>query len=479
MQTLSEPADTLEIVFAPYGYDPAGVPNKPLPTQQRVLDWVDRVRAGEKMAPGVPVLYIQHGVNSGGTRSVMAPMCEMLMECPGIRVLDGRKDFNDLRLSAMETFFDIVPSQLICDKDEQEHRYCILSQPEGQGTLFFRELKDTGGLGSQEFAVIVVHEAHEIDLRAYRTLKQRCRQKGYPNMILMEGNPPSLGHWLEAVKNPQSTDWDPDLTVLELTSYENWDNMAESYRSSLESMPESWRRRYLLGQTGALPSGTPVYPSFVESVHVRPTQLIPDRPIIRGWDFGYRRAACVWGQRADNGRMVWHREWMAMETPEEQFIAGVKVRTAEWFGGTVCMDIGDPAAVNRDPAGVSTMDRLKKAGIFLRSRRSTYAERIPLINRKLSELIAGEASVIINPMCQILIEGLAGGYHYPEIQPDKEFTSKKEVPFKDGYFEHVLNAWEYPFVNLFMTSSTGIQRAITKNKQARVRMAHRRGPAGF
>ena len=468
-----------DLVLATYGLDPTtGRAFPPHPTQQRVLDWVDRIRRGERSVAGIPVLYLQHGVNSGGTRAMLAPAIECLLEYPGIRGLFGRKDYNDLRLSLMETFQDVIPPAFFVERNEQEHRF-LLAAKGGRSTAFFRELKDIRGLGSQEFAFIVVSEAHEITEAAYRTLKQRCRQQGFPNFILMEGNPPSESHWLTHLTDPQSTQYDPDPAQLRVSSYENQAFMPPGYLHNLEGMPSAWRKRFLLGETGALPDGTPVYPTFVEAVHVHETQIIPDRPIIRGWDYGYRRAACVWAQQEDAGRLLVHREWMAIETPEDAFIDGVIMRTNQWFGGRVCRDYGDPAARNRDPHGVATLQRLQAKGIQLGCRQTTYAQRIPLINRKFSELIRGVPSVTINPLCATLIEGLAGGYHYPSLTDGLALTTPREVPLKDGWFDHLANAFEYLVVNLYGQSTPAITRTIAARRQRQQRMSAKRGLVVF
>lgn len=826
-------SDTLVIEWAPYGTDAeTGKAFPPHPTQARIREWVQRVRGGLHKTDGIPVLYLQHGVASGGTRAVLAPVMECVFEYPGIRVLVGRKDYQDLRMSIMETFFEIMPRPLIADRNEQEHRYTIRG-PSGEGQVFFRELKDVRGLGSQEFAIIVVAEAHEIEEAAYRTLKQRCRQSCYPLMILMEGNPPPMGHWLDKLCDPSHPQHDPDIERVILTSYENWAHMAPAYRTSLEQQPEGWRRRYLMGETSALPSGTPVYPSFIDSVHVAPVQVIPGRPLIRGWDWGLRRAACydsktevltelgwklfkdvkigesvatlhpstreieyqpvqatisypftgnmyhwldngntgydirvtdnhmmvvekldkrtkkrelsfmtarqlseyqmsksrrtwfirqgkwsgsamdcvrlperishvnggtktrqavlwpldnyaefmglylsegystlskaystdvkpthyltticqkieepvmtavlektpfkfhrmkqsqqgwraasaqlydhlkpfgyaqdkyvpaciktapleiiqkflsmyemgdgsesgdwvkitttseqmagdlqelylkcgysarvseyhsdrytqgaaytvsrlktyamrvqpnklkvesvknepvycltvpnhtlyvrrngrpmwsgncVWGQLTDEGRFLIHREWMPMETPEEQFIDGVIMRTNAWFGPLTSRDFGDPAATHRDPHGVSTLQRLQAKGIHLGYRTSTYGERIPLINSKLSQMIGGKPLIQIDPRCEILIEGLMGGYHYPELKMDAEFSPKMDSPKKEGYFEHLCNAFEYACVNLWLPGKAATSTFIQKRNAKLTRTQAMVGSAYF
>ena len=473
---------TLTLTLAPYGSDPAtGRPYPPLPTQARVLDFVDRVRAGERVTDGIPVLFIQHGVNSGGTRGLLAPVLECLLEYPGIRMLWGRQDFVDLRLSGMQTFLEVLPPALLADKHEQEHRYTVRG-PKGLGTLFFRELKDIRGLGSQEFALIVVQEAAELSKASFLTLKQRCRQRGFPNMILMEGNPPEEESWLEHACTPGHVEHDPDITRFILTSYENQAHMPPGYLASLERMDPFWRESFLLGQTGAIPDGTPVYPSFVPSVHVRETALIPDRPVIRGWDFGLRRAACVWGQKTDDGQLLWHREYLAVETPETDFIRQVLLRTNEVFGDRTVIDYGDPAATQRDPEGVSTLRRLSEHGIRLGWRTSTYGERIPLINRLLSELIPGtdRPRLVISPHCKILRRALQGGYRYPDFVAGQEFTTRKDVPKRDGWFEHIANAWEYPLVNLFVGPSDAqrTQRRAVR-RQHHAQLERRQGVVSF
>ena len=224
-----------------------------------------------------------------------------------------------------------------------------------------------------------------------------------------------------------------------------------------------------------------MYPSFVAAIHSRTTAIIPDRPIIRSWDFGWRRAACLWAQRTDWGQLIVHREWMALETPETEFIEGVKMRTNDWFGDRTVVDYGDPAARNRDPHGISTLARLDLAGIQMMYRQSTYAQRIPLINQRLSLLLAGHPAVIVNPLCTVLTEGLEGGYHYPSINIERKFTEGHEVPFHDQWYSHLANAFEYLMVNLFLgaTSSKREERRQKKHRKRMLRGERPRTVVGF
>jgi len=417
-------------------------------------------------------------VRSGGTRGVLQAGLFIALHVPGLRWLIGRKDFQDLRLSVMETFFESVPSSMIVERNSQEHRYVVRGE-DGESTIFFRELKDVAGLGSQEFGLITVHEAHEISEQSYRTIKMRATQPGRTSMIILEGNPPLQSHWLNKLQDPDSTDYDPDLEVMILPTHENAHNLAPAYVASLERMPPLWRKRYLLGECGMLPDGTPVYPTCVESVHVRPTRIIPDRPIIRGWDFGLRRAACIWGQRADNGQILWHREWLAIETPEEEFIDGVMARTVDWFGEVVCMDYGDVASRQRDPHGVSTLTRLEQKGIQLQTKMITFAERIPMINHQFSQMLNGKPKVVIDPRCSVLVEGLLGGYHYPSLKEGSAFTMTKDLPYKDGWYDHMVDAFSYAMVFVCGQTKAAEPKGIMRMLRHRRFAAQKRGTVSF
>ena len=283
--------ETLDLLLAPYGTKNGQV-NQANPTQQKVLEWVDRIRA---MPPEnqthIPVLYIQGGVGCGKTRSFLAVVLELLTEISGLNLLWGRQDFKDLKLSIMNKFFEILPPEIIHSKNETYHWYDI-DTPEKPSRIFFNGLKDLTGLGSQEFAVIVINEVHEISEQIYRALKRRCRQEGKPIMILMEGEAPNENHWLARITNPADESYDPDIETWFASTYENWDNLPVAYRGSLESMPESWKSKYLLGKYGFKPDGKPYYSGYKEIIHALELEWLPDRELICGWDFGYHHPAC-------------------------------------------------------------------------------------------------------------------------------------------------------------------------------------------
>jgi len=430
--------------------------NQPNPTQKRILEWVDNIRKNFKQLTSIPVLYIQGGNGSGKTRGYIAPVGEMVTQLDGIRILWGREDFKDLKLSVMDRFFEVLPSKLIKAKNEQFHFYDIEQPNGGMGRIYFNHLKDLDGLGSQEFAVIVVTEAHQITETTYRALKRRCRQAGLPTMILMESEPPNEGHWLSILTNPKSSSYDPDIEMWKLSTRENWDNLPLAYTGSLESMPESAKRKYIEGECGFTPDGTPFYKGFKESLHKKKLNYIPSRPLYRVWDYGYRHPACSFHQIDGKGRWLILKEMMGTDITILEFGNYLKTMCKEWYPGAQWVDYGDPSGEQKtDKSEKTSVEILASLGIFVVSKQSTYRERKEIIERRLSTLIEGIPSLLVDESCKTIIDGFLGGYHYPIRRQNQAYNPNIfEIPYRDGFYEHLMNTIEYFAVNMFEGAET-------------------------
>jgi len=433
-----------------------GQPHRARPTQQKVLDWVDKVRRGEVFTDGTPILYLQGGIGCGKTRAFIAAIQEMQTQIPNLRVLWGREDFNDLVKSAKETYFEVLPTELLINKNEQYHWYDILQNSGEKSRIYFSGLKDTAGLGSQEFGVIVVTEVHEITFRAFETLVERCRQAKMPNMILMEGNPPNEDHWLVKSTTPGKTDFNPDITLWEVSTYENWDALAPGYRNSLERRPESWKKKYLYGKPGFTPDGTPFYAGFKERLHKKKLNYIDSRPLIRSWDYGFHHPACSFHQIDAKGRWLILREVMGTDVTIQEFGNLIKTLCNEWYPGAQWEDYGDPAGNQvSDKSEKTSVEILASMGIDVTSKVSTYRERKEIIERKLATLIDGMPSLLVDESCKTIVDGFLGGYHYPIRKPNQGFNPNvHEVPYRDGFYEHLQNSVEYFAVNMFEGAET-------------------------
>lgn len=388
--------------------------------------------------------------NSGKTRALMAPVIEMLTQIPKIRMLWGRADFKDLKLSVMDKFFEVLPSDLIANKNETYHYYDIYAE-RGTSRIYFNGLSDLTGLGSQEFAVIIITEAHEITEQTYRVLKRRCRQADVPCMILMESEPPNQSHFLADIVDPAKENYDPDIEKLEVSTYENWDNLSPAYRGSLESMPEAAKRKYLLGKTGFSVSGKPFYQGFKNNLHTGIFEAIKSKELLVGWDFGYHHPAVVVTQLDLKDRWIWLREFLGRDILIDKFADYIISQLNIFYPGCRKIHFGDPAANQvGDKSEMTSAQILKSKGIDLITRWSSYRQRKEIIEGRLAKLAGDKPMLMLDKRhCEICIDGFAGGYHYPVRKDTQQFEGRFELPFKDGFYEHCINAGEYIAVNVF------------------------------
>ncbi len=434
---------------------------------------MDRVRATPiKDFDHIPVLYLQGGNGSGKTRAIMAPVIEMLSEIPGIRILWGREDFKDLKLSVMDKFFEVMPLELIAGKNETYHYYDIYTGKGAPSRIYFNGLGDLGGLGSQEFAVIVITEAHETAEEMYRVIKRRCRQAGMPCMILIESEPPNETHWLADLTDPTNERYDKDIEKFEVSTYENWDNLPTAYRGSLESMPDAAKRKYILGKTGFSVTGKPYYQGFNFKTHTGQFEHIPGRELLVGWDFGFHFPAVLITQMDLKDRWIWLREIMGRDVTIDRFAEAVIEKLNTYYAGCRIIHMGDPAAwqVN-DKSELTSWQILKSKGITLMTRQSSYRQRKEIIEGKMNRLNAGKPALLIDDRhCKICVDAFLGGYHYPVRRETQQFEGRFELPFKDGFYEHLMNAGEYIAVNTFsaveMTNTQRYQELTGLKKQA-------------
>ena len=460
-----------ELLIAPYGVDHEGEAFPPNSTQERVLDWIDDKVKNFKKLTSIPVLYLQGGNGSGKTRALMAPAIEILNSINRIRILWGRMDFKDLKLSVMDKFFEVMPRELIKSKSEQYHYYDIRQPNQGTGRIYFNGLKDLGGLGSQEFAIIIITEAHEITEQIYRTLKRRCRQAGVPCMILMESEPPNQTHWLEQVTTKGNENYDPDITKWEVSTYENWDNLPNAYRGSLESMPEAAKRKYILGKSGFSVAGKPFYSGFNYNIHTADLEYIEGRELDIGWDFGYHFPAVVVTQMDLQDRWLWLREMLGRDISIHKFADKVIAMLNTFFPNSIKRHYGDPAchqASDKAVGGEETSWKiLNSKGIRVQTRQSTYRDRKEIIDGKLSTLHGDRPALLIDRTnCPIACDAFMGGYHYPEKKEQQEYSDGFELPYADGYYEHIMNAGEYIAVNKFKP----FERKIVSTRHPRGRI---------
>jgi len=185
-----------------------------------------------------------------------------------------------------------------------------------------------------------------------------------------------------------------------------------------------------------------VFDQFDPAVHVASVDYNPSLPLYRSLDFGFVNPfVCLWIQVDEQGRVRVIDEYVRSRATIDVHAGEIKSRTPcreEQVTATFC----DPAGKSvNDVTGTSVVRELRTLGIAVRFRRSGILEGIELIRRAIRSG-DGKSRIVISPRCQRLIEAM-GCYHYP----DRSGSASRELPLKDGVYDHSIDALRYFFVN--------------------------------
>lgn len=234
--------------------------------------------------------------------------------------------------------------------------------------------------------------------------------------------------------------------------YENARNLRKDYYTDLikdyAGNPD-WIARYVKGEPGITVTGKPVYWNFRKDLHVSPQSLVWSKgTLYGGWDNTGNCPAFVVVQVPTAGIIQvlaeYHTERMGIVDFVEMVIADRNKRwpDADW------VEWGDPAGearFSKKGGGLtSNAELMKEAGITLKSSEQNWEARRESVESQMGKLVAGEPALLFDPSCLRLINGLIGGYCYPEIGTSGVYSDK---PLKNK-FSHVHDALQYVLVML-------------------------------
>jgi len=165
------------------------------------------------------------------------------------------------------------------------------------------------------------------------------------------------------------------------------------------------------------------------------------------------------------------REFIGTDITIDKFAEFMKEQINLYYPGARCIHYGDPAARQKnDKSEQTSWDILLSKGIYLKYRQSEYRLRKEIIENKLSTLIGGKSALLVDKRyCRTANDGFLGGYHYPQRKQGQPFIQKFEQPFKDGFYEHIMNAGEYIAVNMFSPIKT---KRIPRRQESPVVMSN-------
>ncbi len=194
-----------------------------------------------------------------------------------------------------------------------------------------------------------------------------------------------------------------------------------------------------------------VFDEFDPAIHVQPIDYDPSLPLYRTLDFGFVNPfVCLWIQVDGDGVVRVIDEYIRSRATIDVHAEELKKRTP---GGEerVVASFCDPAGKSvNDVTGTSSVRELRSMGIAVRYRRSRILEGVELIRRAVCSG-DGQSRLLISPNCRRLIEAMQC-YHYPDSP-----VGAGELPFKDGLYDHPIDALRYFFVN-YKRSSKAVSR---------------------
>jgi hypothetical protein len=206
---------------------------------------------------------------------------------------------------------------------------------------------------------------------------------------------------------------------------------------------------YIYGNYGYTKDGKPVYPSYSDNLHTAKEEIkvIPNIPIIIGWDFGAAHSACVICQVTPAGKFNILEEFLAEDKGIDAFIPIVKPVLVTKYWNNDKISIGDPTGRNRTNTDTKTVyDYLKKAGIQSKpARTNSIIARVEAVDKLLRRRNGDDSVLSLSPNCKVLRKAFNGGYKYAKVKGSG--GDFKELPDK-GFYSHISDCVQYAALHL-------------------------------
>jgi hypothetical protein len=158
----------------------------------------------------------------------------------------------------------------------------------------------------------------------------------------------------------------------------------------------------------------------------------------------------TWHQfpRCKQGRTHWLvlDEFIGRDLEAHQLALKVFEQTGTNFPDhtrNVVLDCGDIAGRQVSDKGPGPMVRLAAPpwDLSFRYKRCNIEPGIALVRLALKDTCAcGQPILLIHRRCSMLIDALAGGYHFPQPKPGHAEADK---PYKDGFYDNVADSLRY------------------------------------
>lgn len=447
----------------------SGIHGSLLPTQREFVFSPERIK------------WFAGPVGSAKTSTLVGSIIIPAMLYPGSRWMISRWTYSALEETTMQRFDDMArnfPGLIAEDQAGPPRKIWIKSarhnergQPLEPSSILFTSLDETSKFGSLEFNGIGVDEANEITAEMANMLNDRLRYKmpwqklpelppwttldEGPFALNLVSNPVTHSHWLhKKFCMEEGCEIPPMGKKFRPQARENEKNLPRGYYEDIARGKSAQEIvRYIEGECGPDPDGKPVFDQFIHALHVGKLEYNPSVPMLRGWDFGRRRPACVWAQLTPEGHLNILHAIIGENESTKQFAQKVKQVSATKFPfATRWRDYGDPAGEQRKSNSDDTdITVLHKEGIALMHRKTTIKQGLEVMTANLTTLVGKRPKKMIDSQCKLMIDAYSSGYRWPETRPGHK---EPETPLKDGFYEHPMDGDRYLEVNLALGSTS-------------------------
>lgn len=253
-------------------------------------------------------------------------------------------------------------------------------------------------------------------------------------------------------------------------------------KEKIKYSEKDWRRENLRDWTSA--EGDIFYPEWNDNggkpKYVVPLPRLAKLPIVRSFDFGFRRPACTWLQYSPGSDRVWVvREFMPHDLGTHDFRDAVQFLSGQfdysgltprardwvdlyagkqdapqppWFASTSdFFDVSGPESYRTESSAIRATEEANAAqvfangGIYLNMVDPPVKARTDVIRRLLKLRPDGFGGILLDPQCEELIEAFNGALAFERSTKDNPIPTK---PRKDGHYENLHDALGYGIVSV-------------------------------
>lgn len=226
---------------------------------------------------------------------------------------------------------------------------------------------------------------------------------------------------------------------------ENIDHLIVGYyKQQLSKKRLDWIKRYLCNEYVFLVEGLPVVPEYNDSVMCMPIEYDPALPMSAGIDLGLTPAVTFGqtthrGQRRTLGEIVTDGQMTVdqMGNLIPQYMA------QRWPGSKLTTLWMDPSGtIKEEVYAFNAYNNLRDKGFPVVPAPSQDPDtRRDALALPMERFIDGQPGYVVDPSCQLLRKGLAGGWNYRKIQVAGE--DKYAMTPDKNKFSHVCEAEGY------------------------------------